>query len=101
MLASGSRLSMPALHRPLLAPIAWPALQVISILHHHFSRHHATGQYVPTDFFETSAMLITLVLCGKYLECSAKGRTSEALTRLMRLMPESATVSCIEGPFLP
>ena len=42
-------------------------LQVISILHHHFENHHATGEYVPTDFFETAAMLITLVLCGKYL----------------------------------
>ena len=41
---------------------------VISILHHHFQDHHMTGAYLPTDFFETSAMLITLVLCGKYLE---------------------------------
>jgi len=43
------------------------AAQVISILHHHLSNHHTTGAYVPTDFFETAAMLITLVLCGKYL----------------------------------
>lgn len=33
----------------------------------------------PQDFFETSAMLITFVLLGKYLECGAKGRTSEAI----------------------
>jgi hypothetical protein len=31
------------------------------------------------DFFETCAMLITVVILGKYLECSAKGRTSEAI----------------------
>ena len=31
------------------------------------------------DFFETSAMLITVVLLGKYLECAAKGKTSEAI----------------------
>lgn len=31
-------------------------------------RHHLSGRYKPTDFFETAAMLITLVLMGKYLE---------------------------------
>eukprot|EP00983_Pelagomonas_calceolata_P044038 1139137-Pelagomonas_calceolata.AAC.3 len=58
-------------HRVLQSGIAhWLCLtlpQVISILHHHMSNHHATGEYVPTDFFETAAMLVTLVLCGKYL----------------------------------
>lgn len=48
--------------------------------------------YVPTDFFETSAMLISLVLLGKYLECAAKGRTSEAITKLLALQPDSATL---------
>jgi hypothetical protein len=33
----------------------------------------------PQDFFETCAILITVVVLGKYLECSAKGRTSEAI----------------------
>lgn len=31
---------------------------VISILHHHLRRHHVTGAYTPTDFFETAAMLV-------------------------------------------
>jgi hypothetical protein len=31
------------------------------------------------DFFETCAMLITVVILGKYLECAAKGKTSEAI----------------------
>ncbi len=44
---------------------------IISILHHHFMHHHETGLYRPTDFFETSAMLITFILLGKYLEVSA------------------------------
>jgi Cu+-exporting ATPase len=54
----------------------------VSILHHHFTDHDMTGQYVPTDFFETSAMIITLILMGKYLECAAKGKTSEAITKV-------------------
>lgn len=65
---------------------------LISILHHHFNRHHMSGQYKPTDFFETSAMLITFILLGKYLECYAKGKTGEAITALMQLQPDKALV---------
>ena len=65
---------------------------VISILHHHFAGHHASGEFEATDFFETSAMLITFILLGKYLECRAKGQTSEAITKLMQLAPTTATL---------
>lgn len=63
---------------------------MISILHHHFMNHHMNGQYRPTDFFETSAMLITFILLGKYLEASAKGKTSEAIGALLNLTPPTA-----------
>ena len=63
---------------------------IISILHHHVMRHHETGLYRPTDFFETSAMLITFILLGKYLEASAKGKTSEAIGALLNLTPPTA-----------
>ena len=43
-------------------------------------------------YFEASAVLITLVLLGKYLEALAKGRTSEAIKRLMGLQPRTARV---------
>lgn len=43
-------------------------------------------------YFETSAILITLVLLGKYLESLAKGRTSEAIKKLMGLAPRTARV---------
>ena len=43
-----------------------------------------------TDFFETSSMLITFILLGKYLEVLAKGKTSEAIAKLMKLAPETA-----------
>jgi len=68
---------------------------VISILHHHFKAHHISGGYQPTDFFETSAMLITLVLFGKYLESAAKGKTSEAIVKLLQLAPPTAIL--VEG----
>lgn len=63
---------------------------MISILHHHFLGHHLDKAYHPTDFFETSAMLITFILLGKYLEASAKGRTSDAITSLLTLTPATA-----------
>ena len=43
-------------------------------------------------YFETSAVLITLILLGKLLEARAKSRTSEAIQRLMGLQPKTARV---------
>ncbi len=43
-------------------------------------------------YFETSAVLITLILLGKLLEATAKGRTSEAIKKLMGLQPKTARV---------
>lgn len=42
------------------------------------------------DFFETSTMLISFILLGKYLEVMAKGKTSDALAKLIDLAPDSA-----------
>jgi P-type Cu+ transporter len=44
------------------------------------------------QYFETSAVLITLVLMGRLLEAKAKGKTSEAIKKLMHLAPKTATV---------
>ncbi|MCT8139914.1 copper-translocating P-type ATPase [Anaerobacillus sp. CMMVII] len=43
-------------------------------------------------FFETSAVIITLILLGKLLEARAKGRTSEAIKKLMGLQAKKATI---------
>jgi len=43
-------------------------------------------------YFETSAMIITLIKVGKYLEALAKGRTSEAIKKLMTLRAKTADV---------
>ncbi len=47
---------------------------------------------VPEQYFETSAVLITLVVLGKYLEAMAKGRASDAIRKLLELAPKKATV---------
>lgn len=43
-------------------------------------------------YFETSAVLITLIILGKYFEAKAKGRSSAAIKKLMGLRAETATV---------
>ncbi len=43
-------------------------------------------------YFEASAVIITLVLLGKFLEARAKGRTSDAVRKLMDLRPDAATI---------
>ncbi len=43
-------------------------------------------------YFETAAVIITLIVMGKFLEARAKGRTSEAIKKLMSLRPKQATV---------
>ncbi|KAL1567543.1 serine/threonine protein kinase Ran1, variant 3 [Salvia divinorum] len=50
-----------------------------------------TGFWSPR-YFETSAMLITFVLLGKYLESLAKGKTSDAIRKLVELAPATATL---------
>jgi len=47
---------------------------------------------MPALYFEASAIIITLVLLGKTLEAVAKGRTSEAIKRLIGLQPRTARV---------
>ncbi|RZC78417.1 hypothetical protein C5167_003826 [Papaver somniferum] len=42
------------------------------------------------DFFETTTMLISFILLGKYLVALSKGRTSDAISKLMKLAPETA-----------
>lgn len=43
-------------------------------------------------YFETTGVIITLILLGKHLESIAKGRTSEAIKKLMGLAPKTASV---------
>ncbi len=45
-----------------------------------------------TVYFDTSAMIITLILLGRYIESTAKGRASETIERLSELAPGEARV---------
>jgi Cu+-exporting ATPase len=51
----------------------------------------------PEVYFDTSAVIIVLILFGRTLEARAKGRTSEAIRKLMGLRPRTARVVDTEG----
>lgn len=46
----------------------------------------------PNLYFDTSALIIALILLGRYLESRARGQTSEAIKRLIGLNPKTAVV---------
>ncbi len=49
-------------------------------------------QYSMDLYFESASMILTLITLGKYLEARSKGRTSDAISRLIHLAPKQATV---------
>ena len=52
----------------------------------------AAMAYMDEFYFESAAMILTLITVGKLLEAHSKGRTTDALKSLMALAPETATV---------
>ncbi|XP_066371871.1 cation-transporting ATPase HMA5-like isoform X1 [Miscanthus floridulus] len=62
------------------------AYSVCALLYGAFTGYH------PPVYFETSAMIITFVLFGKYLEVLAKGKTSDAIKKLVELVPSTAVL---------
>lgn len=49
-------------------------------------------EYTHDLYFESAAVIITLITLGKYLESVSKGKTSEAIKMLMGLSPKTATI---------
>ncbi|MEN6402856.1 MAG: heavy metal translocating P-type ATPase [Armatimonadia bacterium] len=56
-------------------------------LHTHMVGPHEYGLY-----YDSAAMILTLITLGRYLEARARGRTSEAVRRLLELAPREAAV---------
>ena len=49
-------------------------------------------EYSRNLYFESAGMIVTLITVGKYFEARAKGKTSQAVEKLMNLAPKQATV---------
>ncbi len=52
----------------------------------------AVMEYMMEFYFESAAMILTLITVGKMLEARSKGKTTDALKSLMKLAPQTATV---------
>ena len=48
--------------------------------------------YMMEFYFESAAMILTLITVGKMLEARSKGKTTDALKSLMKLAPKTATL---------
>ena len=53
---------------------------------------NAAAAYMHEFYFESAAMILTLITVGKMLEARSKGKTTDALKSLLRLSPKTATV---------
>jgi len=54
--------------------------------------HSLAHEYMMNLYFEGAAMILTLITLGKYFEARAKGKTTEAIEKLMDLAPKTATI---------
>lgn len=54
--------------------------------------HAAVMKYMDEFYFESAATILTLITLGKTLEAYSKGRTTDALTSLMKLKPKTAVI---------
>lgn len=50
------------------------------------------GGFMPGVYYDTAAVIIALILLGKFLEARAKGQTSEAIKKLIGLQPKTARI---------
>ena len=57
----------------------------------------APAEYESAVFFETSALLITFISLGRFLEAAAKGKTSQAISKLLNLAPATAILCTLDA----
>lgn len=57
-----------------------------------FPLFFTTGGALPKTYFDTAAVIITLILFGRYLEAVAKGKASDAIKKLIQLPPKTARI---------
>jgi Cu+-exporting ATPase len=57
-----------------------------------FPRFFAGAEIMPHVYYDGAAFIVTLIILGRLLEAGAKGKTSQAIQRLMGLRPKTARV---------
>ncbi len=75
------------------AAFAWSVFALFLMTDAQMRGDHASIMvYMDEFYFESAAMILTLITVGKMLEARSKGRTTDALKSLMRLTPKTAVI---------
>jgi Cu+-exporting ATPase len=75
-----------------LIAVGTSAAYLYSVVATLFPSFFEAGGIKPEVYFDTSALIIVLIIMGRLLEARAKGQTSEAIKKLMGLRPKTARV---------
>jgi len=75
-----------------LIAVGTSAAYLYSVIATLFPSFFVSGGIRPQVYFDTSAMIIVLILFGRLLEARAKGRTSDSIKKLIGLQPKTARV---------
>lgn len=75
------------------ASFIWSVYALFAMTSAQTAGNHAdVMKYMDEFYFESAAMILTLITVGKMLEAKSKGRTTDALKSLMKLAPQSAVL---------
>ena len=80
-----------------LIAVGTSAAYLYSVVATFFPEAFRAGGLEPDVYYETAAIIIVLILLGRFLEARAKGQTSEAIRKLMSLQAPTARVVRADG----
>lgn len=75
-----------------LVALGTGAAFILSVVNTFYPKYLIESGLEVTVYYESAAIIITLLLLGKYFEAKATGKTSEALKKLINLQPKTAIV---------
>ena len=71
----------------------WSIIVLFLMTHAQLNGNYsAVAEYMHSFYFESAAMILTLITVGKMLEARSKGKTTDALKGLMKLAPKTANI---------
>lgn len=73
-----------------MASFVWSCIMLFAMTR--AGSEEAMAEYMHQFYFESAAMILTLITVGKMLEARSKGRTTDALKSLMKLAPKTAVL---------
>lgn len=75
-----------------LIAIGTGAAYIYSVLLTLFPNYFSPGEDVPHVYFDSAAMIVTLILMGKWLEAKAKAKTNDEIKKLLELRPKTVSI---------